>query len=357
MKKSFFRERTVNEIKDLHVKKVYNQRGLVERIDDSNFSEDAFEIRTQIIPGRFTANTKSHATASRKCYHHGNLIALSHPKTQEECFDCPDIPLKIRERDFLELRGMREEEINFIGYSCQPRWGDRTKRIFPFVWLDEGVRLFSYDENIAHGNGVDTDDLHIQCYSNALKVKKEGANVVVDVPSRRKKQPRYKFRLLHVPIIRSQYNLATILSLKPALLTEEEIIEPIRGRTLHDIYNIRYTYERSREGSGVFTFYPQDVAAYLKIIKHEIKNHNLTPMEMNPFALPSRHRVEFYKRLCNNVLIFDPTITTKDGLRKLHIDEKSILLARAIGKFGHDDFAYWNPERDGKLKDYNYTIN
>ena len=77
---------------------------------------------------------------------------------------------------------------------------------------------------------------------------------------------------------------------------------------------------------------------------------------MKPFALFSRRGVEIYKRLCNNILIFDPTSTNKDHLRKLHLAEKSILLARAIGKFGHDEIAYWEPARDTKLKDYEWEI-
>lgn len=355
MKKSFFRERNEREISELNIKEVYKNRGLVEIIDNLNPSLDALDIRTQIIPGRFTRNSNTNAEASRKCYKHGNLITLSQPKTQKEAYNSSETPLQIIARDFSGLKNMREEEVNFIGYSFRPVQGrDRTKRVIPFVWCAEGRRLFGYAENIAHG--IDLDGIIVNAYDDAEKAKREGASVVVEVPSRTAKHPRYKIKLMHVPIKRSDNNLATVLSLKPSILIDEETGEPENGRTLHDTYNIRYTYDLDREGSEIITFYPQDIAAYIGIIKDQNKKHNLTPIEMNPFILFSKHGAEFYKKLCNNILIYDPTLTSETKLRKLHIDEKSILLARAIREYGHDDFCFWNPERDGRLKDYNWSI-
>jgi len=70
----------------------------------------------------------------------------------------------------------------------------------------------------------------------------------------------------------------------------------------------------------------------------------------------SRKGADIDRRVRNNVLIFDPTLTSKHKLRKLHLAERSILLARAIGKFGHDEIAYWEPGRDGKIKDYDWSV-
>ena len=68
-------------------------------------------------------------------------------------------------------------------------------------------------------------------------------------------------------------------------------------------------------------------------------------MEMNPFALSSKLEAEFYINLCNNLIIFDPSLKSKDKLRKLNIDEKSILLTRSIGILGHDKTFFWDPNR------------
>ncbi len=102
-------------------------------------------------------------------------------------------------------------------------------------------------------------------------------------------------------------------------------------------------------------FSPHDIAAYLAIVRDTVKQHNLTPLEMNPFSIPSRQEVDFYKKLCNNILIFDPTLKNRKT-RKLHLDEKCILIARSIGVLGHDETMYWEPERDGRLRDYNWNI-
>jgi len=361
VKKSFFKERTVSEIRDLHTHQVFTQKNLVERIDGLDFNGDALEIRTPITPHKFFLNPKtgkytlSGKQASLKCFKHGDLISLSHPMSKRDCFYSHEIPLQIRAREFSSnsdyFKGKKEEDINYIGYSVSPQWGDRIRRVFPFVFVDQGVQLFAYDENVVHGEGLDVKDLDIQCYDGAARVKREGASVIVSVPSRTKKHPRYRFKLLHVPIFRSQTNLSTVLSLKPAEIIDEEGDIP-QGRTLHDNYNIKYTYVDDREGSEVITIYPQIVTTYLGVIKHENAKHNLTPMDMNPFALPSKHRVEFYKKLNNNILIYDPSLTGEIKLRKLHLDEKSILIGRGICKLGHEDFAFWDPERDGKLKDY-----
>tara|TARA_Y100000310_G_scaffold50626_1_gene46614 strand:+ start:203 stop:1261 length:1059 start_codon:yes stop_codon:yes gene_type:complete len=349
VKKSFFKDRTKKQIKELHVSRAFSQKSLVRKIDSLDPKEDALEVRTNIVPGKFYRNTKTGAEASRKCLKHGDSIILSQPQTQAEAYTSSDIPLAIRARDFSELESIPEEDINYVGYSFRPVQGrDRTKRVVPFVWIPEGIKLFSYAENLTQ-KGIEI----VKAYSDAERVRKEGADVVVTVPSRTKGQGRYEFRLTHVPIVRGNENLASVLSLKPAIL-QDELGEPKKGRPSHDTFHIRYTWASGREESDVITFYPQDVAAYTGIIKDESKKHNLTPLEMNPFALPSRHQAEFYTKLNNNVLIFDPTLSSKDKLRKPHLAEKSILLARAIGQFGHDDFSYWEPGRDGKLKDYNW---
>lgn len=348
-KKSFFNERTVAQIRELYVSETGRQRGLVRTIDDLDPKSDGLIVRAQIIPGRFFIGVENQAQASRKAYKHGDLITLSHPTSKQGCYESRKIPLQMRARDFGRLQEMREEEINFFGYSVRPGWGDRTRRVFPFVWMPEGVRLFGYAEN--HGG------IKVEAYDDAKKVRESGASVVVTVPSRTKKQSRYSFKLVSVPFFsQTPENLSTVLSMRPHVIQDEGTGEPGIGRTPHDSYNIKYGYRGDRESDNPITFYPHDLAGYLGIVKEQLKNHNLTAMEMNPFALPSKHQAEFYMKLCNNVLMYDPTLSGKVKLRKPHVAEKSLLLARAIGVFGHDDFAFWEPARDGKLKDYDWSV-
>ena len=354
--KSFFRENTVTQIRSLEIQETSRQRGLVERISNLEAGH-GLVIRARIIPGKFYQNIETGQEASRKCYKHGDLIALPYPQTKEEARRCPDIPLAIRAQALSELEKMKEEEINFVGLSTRPNWGDRTGRVTPFVACPEGIRIFAYAEtmtNYIDSEGKVQHGIKVEPYADAKRVKEEGASIVVEVPSRTAKNPRYKFKLLHVPILRGPENLATIMALKPELVQSPITGEPLKGRTAHSLYNIRYTWEDERERSEVITYQPQDIAAYIKIAGDFWKHHNMTPMEMNPFMLVSKKGAEFYNKLCNQVLVYDPSVSGNDRLRKLHLAEKSILIARAIGHFGHDNFAFWNPERDGKLKDYDW---
>ena len=369
-RKTYFKERSSEEIRNLKISLIYQQMGLVQRIDDIDSSIEALDIRTYLIPANFRRGDISSVESSKKAYKHGRLIALPQPKNLSEALSRENLrPLDMRSQAFSWLR-FDEENIFYIGYSWRPVMGrNRTKRVVPFVSLPEGARIFSYAENnsvyrqrnkktqkMETKRGIKVDD-----YYDSKRVREEGASVVVEIPSRSEKESKYKFGLLHVPYIPNvplgkNFNLASILSLEPAIVRTEDG-EILKGRTPHQDYDIRYTFEESREQSPLIRFSPQDVAAYLGVIKKQLtEEHNMTALTFNPFALPSRHQAEFYKKLCNNVLIFDPTLSSKDKRRKLHLAEKSILLARAIKIFGHTNFAYWDPTRDGIYKDFDWEI-
>src|SRR3989344_3718225 len=98
--KSFFKERTIREIQRLKIKKVSRQKNLVEKINSLDPVEDALEIRTQIIPGKFFIGVETGKDASRKCLKHGPSILLPHPLTWSDCYRCPEIPLSMRDRAF-----------------------------------------------------------------------------------------------------------------------------------------------------------------------------------------------------------------------------------------------------------------
>ena len=328
------------EIKKLRTAETYQQKGLVQKIDGLGV-EKGLIVRAQIIPGRFFINVGNAAEAARKCYKHGDFIGLDQPRSQGEAYKDRRIPLAMRAEAFSALSNIPDDTLNFVGYSFWPVQGrDRRERRVPFVWLPEAARLFAYAENMAGG-------IKVKAYDYARRVASEGAKVICTVPSRTRKKPRYNVRLESVPMDGATERRAVIWSLK----SNFEISPEHR-----DFGTIKYGWEHERRDSDAFMFYPHDMAAYIAVAGDSWKNHNLTPMEMNPFALPSRHQADFYQKLCNNVLVYDPTLQNKDKLRKMYIAEKSIMLGRAIGVFGHDDFAFWDPARDGKLKDYDWGI-
>ena len=342
MKKGFFKTRTAEEIRDLNLIPVSRARGLTYLIEALDPSRDALVIRFPLIPGRFLINVQNFTEASRKFYKHGDVILLDQPTTKTDAYYNDEIPITIRERTFLDkLCREKEEDIDYIGFSFTPVQGrDKRKRRVPFVWDIEGQKLFAYSEHMTRG-------IDVKPYQDSQRVKLEGAEIVCSVPSRTVKKQRYKIKLQNVPVKGNTERRAVVWSLKSSFEIDPE----------HSMWNIRYTWEHDRESKETFTFYPHDIAAYIKIVGSYWREHNnLTPMEMNPFVLFSKRGVEIYKKWDNNVLVFDPTLNSKSKLRKPHISEKSLGLARAIGVLGHDEIAYWDPHRDGKLKDYDWSI-
>ncbi len=339
-RKPFFKERTVAEVKGLRMTNVYRSRGLVNRIMDLDPSEDAICLRVELIPGRFKIGTKTRAEASRKAYKHGQYFKVSQPTTQRDAVDDTRWPGEIIRGDLEQLTHLKEEEVNIIGFSFKPVQGnDRRKRVFPLVNLLEGTRLFSYMENLPEG-------VKVKPYTTSRRVEIEGGAVIVEIPSRRQKVGRYSIKLDHVPITDNMCKQAIAWSLNTSHET---------GRSSpHELHNIRYTYETDREGSDIKTFTPQDMAAYLAVCKYFAKEKgNRTPLNMAPFVLPSKIAASFYGKLRNNVLIYDITNSGKDKLRKPHLAESSILLARAISVLGREDM-FWNPDRDKDLSEYDW---
>lgn len=395
VKKDYFRERTVSQIRSMQVKPSGNSRHLVELIDDLDPARDALQIMTYLIPARtrrgnlvreenmldsieyVPTNKKgvyreklTGAQASRRYFHHGDLLALSQERGYNATLGLRDRPLDLRVSAFRQLGKKPQEEINFIGYSWFPVFGEKTKRVVPFVWLPEAARIFTYAENFtrfvqinrATGEKENKTGIKVREFANSRRVLKEGASVVVEVPSRSEKKLHYIFGLRQVPFIPNRpgeenNNLASVLGLRHFSIHGEDY-EIINGHTPQDIFDIRYTFENSRQGSDLVKFSPQDIAGYMGVIKKQLSEQgNPTALTFNPFAFPSRHQADFYLKLCNNVLIFDPTLNGwKGDVRKLHLAEKSILLARAIGHFGHNDFSFWDPTRDGSFKDYDWSV-
>jgi hypothetical protein len=86
-----------------------------------------------------------------------------------------------------------------------------------------------------------------------------------------------------------------------------------------------------------------------------MRKHNLIPFERSQIAMPSKVAAEYWGKLCNNVVIWDPSLKHGKGdYRHLHLDEKSMLQARQVGVLGAEATMYWDPERDGKIGDYKW---
>lgn len=370
-KKSFFKTRTVGQIRALSPPVIFEQRGLVQRIFDLG-EDEAVQLGTKdrtdnpvhIIPDRFYRGYGgSGKEASNQCYKKGRLLILRTPRTIQRAYECRDIPLKIREdafREKLEPYSEKEEQLDYTGIGWYPSFGtDKRKRKIPFVWNVEGHKIFAYCEN--HTGYVDPDGnwqagIEVRpsgCRSletPPFRARKEGQTIVTKVSSRSQKKSKYTIKLLHVPTEGVTERRAVAWSLN------KEYEGPVPE---HEMWgNIRYTREEDIEGSNVTCFYPHAIASYIAVIKHFTRGGNLTPIEMSAIPLISRDCASFADKLENNVAVYDPTLSSSNGLRKLNISERSILLGRAAAVFGHNPetgfnrMLYWDGPSDGRFKDY-----
>lgn len=342
-KKSFFKERESPEITDMRLISVDSPTGLIRRLQDLNPKDEALQIGFQIIPPQFFYAGATGAEASRKAYKHGTYQPLSHPKTQQDALASRRNPLSYRVRDLAFLSNISEEKINLLGYAFRPVQGtDRRQRRVPFVWLLEGARLYAYAENMTKG-------IEVKPYGDSVRVSTEGASITVNVPSRTAKKQRYTTRINSFPLVDNAEKRAIVWGMSS---TFEEGREP-----LHSTFNIRYRFMEDSQGSNVFTFYPHDITSVWSAIKYFSRRSNRVPWDMDPFAKPSQKEVDIYLRMCNNIVIVDPTLKSKDKRRKLHVAEKSILLARSIGVLGHDETIFWDGKRDPpRMQDYDWSI-
>lgn len=345
-KKAFFEERTMREIRDLVQRPAFRSNGLVDMIEGIDPFFESVVVSTNIMPERFNSMS-SPADGARKCYKHGKYVHVYQPTTMWELFAAPleeDWDMFRTSFDF--VKNMPEGEIDYLGYSYRPIEGrDRRKRIIPFAWLPEGLRIFSYAEKMTAG-------IKVEAFTDARRATKEGATVICNVPSREVGKDRYKIRLDHVAVYDDKARPAVALALSSNYAEEPE----------HKLYNIRFTNVNGQETSDVVTFYPQEIAAYLGAAKYFVQrmdengNPNRNPIEASPFMIPSRRAAGFYNKLCNNVLVHDGRINNTNHLRKLYVAEKCILYGRAMGLLGLDEMQYKDVKRDGRIAEYDWSV-
>ncbi len=340
LEKKFYKIRTVTQKRKLNLTQVFSPEGLVQRILDLCPSE-SLELRFPLLPGNFYARDKTRAEASKKAWNHLSLLKLDQPKTQNEAHHSEETPQKILKRSLTDMKG------DFDGYSFVPLMGgDKRRRVVPFIWTLEAARDFAFYSELG--------EFRVKPYVDARAVPFQGGDVLVTFPQLNGKDSRYVINLRSLPTSDSTFKG---LDLKNAIIwgiNSEHVERPNAHKAVSATrYNSgEIATHRDRE-----IIYPEEIVAYLATCNHFQAENNPILTRMNPFFLPSRELAEFYKKLENNVIIFDKTLSKKNNKFQnghLHAIEKSRLLGRAISLLGPDRAIYSN-KRDGKLRDYDWS--
>lgn len=317
--KAFFREQTIAKIKR---KKPVE----IETLSDiASLKPDEFTVISPIeVPGY---------DSSRKFMKHGPEVKLRRFRSFQEAVECGMTPVQLREEAF---NGIRNQGNNFCGYSFMPLGRDRRKRKVSLLDCVNGEGLFTY----SHQSG---ERIKVKAYADAQVVRREGAEVVIEVPSRREGEEPNQLKLISVPFVDSPEKYVIALSLG------SDHSCPAKR------FNIRYRYRDDKESSGVVNLCVHEIAGYLELIQQEWeRNKNLVPLQMCQFAIPTQATVDYALRWGNNVLVEDDELKT--GFRKPNRQEREIGLWDLVWTLGHDKTFFSDARRDGDLRDYRWKI-
>jgi len=325
--KVFFRQPTAAEIK-----KYATVREITDDLVDNILGlgkEEAVIIKLRLVPEEFED--------ARKFLKHGRAVKLPEFASLEDAVKARKTPLQLREAVFNEVTA-----VPYCGYTFQPisntgrteQKDQRTRKVHLVECL-EGTKIYGYVHQ--EWKGLFAPAIEITPYADAHRVEREGAEIIVKVPSRMKNSPRYQFKRLSAPIIDTKNKWVTALS----------------GSTTHNcsskLYNIRYRFMEDKESSNLFNFCAHEIAGDLEIMDwYWDKEKNIVPYQMNPFAIPTSQTIAYYNQLGQNCLIQTPDDKTA---RKLNRAEKEILLWGLVHKLKHD--ATFFP-RGEKLRDYKW---
>lgn len=317
-KKTFFKDATKAKIAKKKLVKI------AELSDIASLAKDEFAIISPLVPRGFES--------TRKFMKHGLEVKPRRYYSLEQAVIDGRTPVQLREQAFNNL-----EHHEYCGYSILPIGRDRRKRKVSLAdSCLEGARIYSYS------NQVRGTEIKIKPYADSKRVRIDGAEIVCNVPSRTKGEPRIKFKLISVPVI--DCSEKHILSLN---IGSDHSCPAKR-------FNIRYRYTDDKESSGIVNICAHEIAAYLKVIDYYWGEKNIIPLQMCQFAVPSQETVDFYLRLMNNVLVKDHSLQSKDKLRKPGRGDREIALWSWVDDLGYDRTFYSKKSRDGDVADYNW---
>ncbi|RME77632.1 hypothetical protein D6774_03785 [Candidatus Woesearchaeota archaeon] len=257
-----------------------------------------------IIPPQFSC--------ANKFKKHARTVRLRRYRSDQEARQDQKTPVLLREEAFNAIK-----DPFFCGYSYKARGLDQRTVIVSLDQCVAGALLYIYDARLGNQD--------ITFYAQSKRVEREGCDVVVSIPSRRKKHPRYTISFHQVPFSDTEQKYALWQKMRWDHTNEHQRYRELRKK-----------FSWQKECSTYIPATAQPIAAYLKIINAAVNEQkNIVPLQMNPFAIPTQRTVDVYLKMYNNLLIRD-----EGGLRKPNQAESEIILWELVRQQGHDKTFY-----------------
>lgn len=316
--KKYFQEPIVTEIRSKRFSKEINS-DLADHILDLN-NDEYLIIKSNLIPEEFYEEP-------RKFMKHGHVVQIPRYRTLENAIKIGKTPVQLRE---IAFNGIMNKVCS--GYTFKPFIGtDKRTRKVSLTECLKGLKLYSY----ANKEGTSID---VKPYDDARKVESEGAEVIVEVPSRREKHDRHKFKFSSVPVSDNSFKWGVAYNVSTNHACESKT------------FKIKYGWADEKESSREFNFCAHEIAGYFAIIDYYLnKEKNLIPLQMSQFAIGTQLAVDYYNKLNKNCLIQTPDDKRP---RRLIVREDEVLLWNLVKRLKHDKTFYSIKSRDGNARDY-----
>ncbi len=333
MKKSFFREPTRAQISRRNKIEI-SPAELDEAIDELKNTDNYILVRGILVPAQYDSH--------RKFIKHAPEIIARHPKSQIETQTHRQFPYQAKREalnKIIENEKSGKPKIDFAGWGFYPFQLDGRKRRILFTTDFEAAQLYAY----AHQSGA---QISVKPYADSKRVRKEGAEIMVEVPSRTEGRNRYKFKLMSVPVIDSPEKFVIAHNLGT-------------NHSCPDVdFRIRYRFEDQAETSQVVNLDSHVGAAYLAVIDFFWLPENgriKVPLNCGQFDIPTSAALEFYKSLAGRVLIQE-TKTSEPG--KPNKAERNKAISDRLKSRGYNWMFFPTKKIDNQVnvRDYNWTL-
>ncbi len=321
-KEKFFKKPRADEIKK-DKKAIETDSNLLDYVEKLQNDEEHFlRIKKDLNPFR----------KPKKFIRHGPELKIEMPHTIRDHVKKGKIPVQYRNETMKNI-----EDPYYVCYSYQPlKTREKIPRRISLVNCVDAAKIYSY----SYPNRIKI----IECFSDSKRVNKDGAQVMMSVPSRQSKERNYIFKLISVPVIDDKNKYAVAYSLN----TE--------GHNCKDklITNISFNLPYFKKDSLFLSFCDHEIAAYFYLMDTLHNNGNDIPLEMSLFAIPSNRLLDVNKTLENKVVIEREDDNGKLKDYALTESDKELFFWALVKKYGPSKIAYRTKSKDGNLRDYSW---
>ena len=280
---------------------------------DRKFRKHGPEIR--LLPSNFTAEEARALT-----------ISLSQRKNRRD----RSVPLFLRESEIeRQLKPYRLPS----GFHIYPlrSWRDKMPRKISLYNVVGGHRIFA-------DGGVT-----VTIYGDAMKVSSEGAEAIASVPSMRQ-IPDYKFKLEREPLHDNSEGFIIGTSFRSSHECEEKSFN-----------GMRYKYVDDPEDSKIVNVCQHDCAARYGAIETSAAEGNGDGILKNSIVpLLSKRFAQGAARGLDSLLVADKDV--KDKVRRPRAGELEAVYWLMVYYLGAKEALYSHLARDGKIKNYDWTM-